>query len=250
MKEVNLRIEQLPFNKNINGCFFFFISQGQVEASVRLEASAPEDAEFYVVIRGSTLTHVTTAKRGLDGLTLRFTAPGTLTPASIRILSFRLISTVFHLDFLCPSTGHDLGEVAAVTSYCYMEERVQPCRGEASLEYRRDVGQEVAECSSAAREQLCPRSSQETLERFPTSTAGGELGVGEVDVQPSSSAEAGLRDWEEKTTYAAANLDDPRQWKNTDSRPREEGNERGSESAAHELRLCKLSFAKGNSVPG
>lgn len=62
---------------------------------MRLEASAPEDAEFYVVIRGSTLTHVTTAKRGLDGLTLRFTAPGTLTPDSIRILSFRLIGPLF-----------------------------------------------------------------------------------------------------------------------------------------------------------
>lgn len=72
------------------GCFFL-LSQGQVEASVRLEASVPEDAEFYVVIRGSALTHVTTAKRGLDGLTLRVTAPGMLTPDSIRILSFPLI---------------------------------------------------------------------------------------------------------------------------------------------------------------
>lgn len=58
---------------------------------MRLEASVPEDAEFYVVIRGSALTHVTTAERGLDGLTLRFTAPGMLTPDSIRILSFPLI---------------------------------------------------------------------------------------------------------------------------------------------------------------
>lgn len=70
---------------------------------MRLDASAPEDAEFYVVIRGSTLTHVTTAKRGLDGLTLRFTAPGTLTPDGVRILSFPLVLPLFsHLDLLGP----------------------------------------------------------------------------------------------------------------------------------------------------
>ena len=65
--------------------FFSFSSQGQVEASVRLKAGAPEDAEFYVVVRGSRLTHVTTAKRREDdddddddgdGLTLCFTVPG------------------------------------------------------------------------------------------------------------------------------------------------------------------------------
>lgn len=84
--------------------FFPLIPQGQVEASVRLEASAPEDAEFYVVIRGSTLTHVTTAKRGVDGLTLRFTAPGTLTPDSLRVLSFRLVLPLFsNLDSSRPS---------------------------------------------------------------------------------------------------------------------------------------------------
>lgn len=56
--------------------FPFFLSQGQVEAHVRLQANAPEDAEFYVVVQGSRLTHITTAKRGDDGLTLCFTVPG------------------------------------------------------------------------------------------------------------------------------------------------------------------------------
>lgn len=229
------------------------ISQGQVEASVRLEASAPEDAEFYVVIRGSTLTHVTTAKRGLDGLTLRFTAPGTLTPDSLRILSFPLVLPLFSISIFpapSPRTGHVPGEVAAVTSYCYTEERVQACGGEASLLYRGDVAREVAERSSAAGEQLCPRSSREAIRRFSTWNAGGERGAGGVDVQPGSSAEAGLRALGEKITDAVANLDYPQQWKNTDGLPREEGNETGSESAAPELRLCKDSFAKGNSVPG
>lgn len=47
-----------------------------MEAIVRLQASAPEDAEFYVVVQGSRLTHVTAAKRRDDGLTLCFTVPG------------------------------------------------------------------------------------------------------------------------------------------------------------------------------
>lgn len=59
-----------------NGLISLFLSQGQVEAHVRLQASAPEDAEFYVVIQGSTHAHVTTAKRGDDGLTLCFVVPG------------------------------------------------------------------------------------------------------------------------------------------------------------------------------
>lgn len=108
---------------------------------------------------------------------------------------------------------------------------------------------------SAAREQLGPQSYREALKRFSTLTAGEALGTGrfgcsEVDAQPDSSAEAELRHLDEKITYAVANLDYPRQWKNTDSRPREEGNETGSESVAHELRSCKVSFARGNSVPG
>lgn len=169
------------------------------------------------------------------------------------------MSSLFVSSFCCfpisillgpPPAGHVLGEVAAVTSYCYTEERVRACGGEASLEYRGDVAQEVAECSSAAREQLCPRSSREAIERFSTWKAGGEHGAGGVDVQPGSSAEAGLRALGEKITDAVANLDYPQQWKNTDGLPREEGNETGSESVAHELRLCKDSFAKGNSVPG
>lgn len=95
MKVLRLRIKQ-----NINGCFF---SQGQVEASVRLETSLPEDAEFYVVVRGSKLTHVTTAKRGADGLSLRFTVPGMLTSESFDILPFLLIVWLFFIVAFCAS---------------------------------------------------------------------------------------------------------------------------------------------------
>ncbi|XP_011602975.2 rho guanine nucleotide exchange factor 28 [Takifugu rubripes] len=187
---------------------------GQVEASVSLETVAPEAAEFYVVVRGSTLTHVTTAKRDTDGLSLRFTVP-----------------------------GHALSEVAAVTSYYYSQEQVQLCQGETSLEYRRDVAQEVAECLSAAREQLGPRSYWEALKRFSTSTAGEALGTGrfgcsEVDAQLGSSAEAELRHLDEKITYAVANLDYPRQWKNTDSRPREEAADLQAKESLLHLAVC------------
>eukprot|EP00066_Takifugu_rubripes_P013711 XP_011602977.1 PREDICTED: rho guanine nucleotide exchange factor 28-like isoform X2 [Takifugu rubripes] len=187
---------------------------GQVEASVSLETVAPEAAEFYVVVRGSTLTHITTAKRDTDGLSLRFTVP-----------------------------GHALSEVAAVTSYYYSQEQVQLCQGETSLEYRRDVAQEVAECLSAAREQLGPRSYWEALKRFSTSTAGEALGTGrfgcsEVDAQLGSSAEAELRHLDEKITYAVANLDYPRQWKNTDSRPREEAADLQAKESLLHLAVC------------
>lgn len=47
-----------------------------MEAHVRLQASAPEDAEYYVVVQGTRLTHVTAAKIGNDGLNLSFTVPG------------------------------------------------------------------------------------------------------------------------------------------------------------------------------
>ncbi|XP_056875134.1 rho guanine nucleotide exchange factor 28 isoform X1 [Takifugu flavidus] len=187
---------------------------GQVEASVSLETVAPEAAEFYVVVRGSTLTHVTTAKRDTDSLSLRFTVP-----------------------------GHALSEVAAVTSYYCSQGQVQLCQGETSLEYRRDVAQEVAECLSAAREQLGPRSYWEALKRFSTSTAGEALGTGrfgcsEVDAQLGSSAEAELRHLDEKITYAVANLDYPRQWKNTDSRPREEAADLQAKESLLHLAVC------------
>ncbi|TMS08072.1 Rho guanine nucleotide exchange factor 28 [Larimichthys crocea] len=106
---------------------------GLVEAHVRLQANAPEDAEFYVVVQGSRLTHVTAAKRGDDGLTLCFTVP-----------------------------GHAIVEVVSVTSYFYAEDQVKPCEGEASLEYLRDVAQEVAEYLSANRDQLSPQSYLES----------------------------------------------------------------------------------------
>lgn len=60
-----------------------------MEAHVGVHADAPEDAEFYVVVQGSRLTHITTAKREDDGLTLCFTVPG------------MLISNLTHISLFC-----------------------------------------------------------------------------------------------------------------------------------------------------
>ncbi|XP_062291104.1 rho guanine nucleotide exchange factor 28 [Scomber scombrus] len=174
---------------------------GQVEAHVMLQPIPPEDAEFYVVLQGSRLTHVTEAKRGDDGLTLSFTAP-----------------------------GHDLVEVVSVTPYFYTEDQVKPCRGEASLEYVRDIAQEAAEYLSANKDQLGPQSYLEVLKRFSTWVQGDdkELTAGPLDrieedvrLRQSSGDEADVKQLDERITQAMANMDYPQQWKNTDKQPRE-----------------------------
>ncbi|KAG7241218.1 hypothetical protein INR49_025961 [Caranx melampygus] len=186
---------------------------GQVEANVRLQASVPEDAEFYIVVQGSRLVHVTTAKRRDDGLTLCFTVP-----------------------------GHDLVEAVSVTSYFYAEDQLKPCEGKASLAYLRDVAQEAAEYLSAHRDLLSPQSYLEVLKRFPTwvETADEELpdGGSECDdederLRESGGDKGGLRQLDEKITQALANMDYPQQWKNTDSQPREAAEPQPKETLLH-----------------
>ncbi|XP_035481788.2 rho guanine nucleotide exchange factor 28 isoform X2 [Scophthalmus maximus] len=189
---------------------------GQVEANVKLQAIAPEDTEFYVVLQGSRLTHTTAAKRGDDGMNLCFTVP-----------------------------GHDLAEVVSVTSYIYAENRVKPCEGEASLEYLRDVAQEAAEYLSAHRDHLGTQSYLEVLERFPVwvQAADEEYSAGVLDqdegdeddlqVRESRSEDAGLLQLDEKITQAMANMDYPPQWKNTDSQQREVAEIQPKETLLH-----------------
>ncbi|XP_040013319.1 rho guanine nucleotide exchange factor 28 isoform X2 [Xiphias gladius] len=184
-----------------------------VEAIVRLQASAPEDAEFYVVVQGSRLTHVTAAKRRDDGLTLCFTVP-----------------------------GHDLVEAVSVSFYFYAEDQVKPCEGEASLEYLRDVAQEAAEYLSAHRDHLGPESYLDVLKRFSiwAQAADEELSAGGLDrddedvrLRESRGDEAGLRHLDEKITQAMANMDYPQQWKNTDRQPREAAELQPKETLLH-----------------
>uniref|UniRef100_A0A3Q1C4V6 Rho guanine nucleotide exchange factor (GEF) 28a n=1 Tax=Amphiprion ocellaris TaxID=80972 RepID=A0A3Q1C4V6_AMPOC len=179
----------------------FLSSQGQVEARARLQTRAPENAEFYVVVQGSRLTHVTTAKRVDDGLTLCFTVP-----------------------------GHDLVEIVSVTCCVYIQDQVEPREGEASLEYLSDVAQEAAEYLNANRAQLDPQSYLEVLKRFPVlmqtaneELCAGQLGHNEQEVQlgRSSGNDVDLRLMDETITQALANMDYPHQWKTPDSQPRE-----------------------------
>ncbi|XP_035801940.2 rho guanine nucleotide exchange factor 28 isoform X3 [Amphiprion ocellaris] len=174
---------------------------GQVEARARLQTRAPENAEFYVVVQGSRLTHVTTAKRVDDGLTLCFTVP-----------------------------GHDLVEIVSVTCCVYIQDQVEPREGEASLEYLSDVAQEAAEYLNANRAQLDPQSYLEVLKRFPVlmqtaneELCAGQLGHNEQEVQlgRSSGNDVDLRLMDETITQALANMDYPHQWKTPDSQPRE-----------------------------
>ncbi|CAG5867622.1 unnamed protein product [Menidia menidia] len=164
---------------------------GQVEARVKLQAEIPEDAEFYVVVQGSGLIHVTAAQRGGDGLTLSFTVP-----------------------------GHDLAEAVSVTPYCYSKDRVKPCEGETSLMYVRDVAQQAAEYLKANGDHLGPQSYQEVLRKCPAvfKAAGVEpsSGPSEVEPKPSPGDASDSAHLDEKITQALANMDYPLQWKNTD----------------------------------
>ncbi|XP_067341357.1 rho guanine nucleotide exchange factor 28 isoform X3 [Channa argus] len=186
---------------------------GQMEACVRLQAIAPEDAELYVAVQGSRLTHVTAAKRGDDGLTLCFTVP-----------------------------GHDLVEDVFVTSYYYKDDNVKPGVGDACLEYLRDDAQEVAEYISAHSDKLDAQSYLEVVKRFPMLARGAdeELSAGQSDhveedvrFRQRSGDDSGLRQLDVKITQALANMDYPQQWKFTDSQPREAAELHPKETLLH-----------------
>ncbi|KAM6903033.1 rho guanine nucleotide exchange factor 28 [Xenentodon cancila] len=187
---------------------------GQVQAHVMLQAKAPEDAEFYVVARGSRMTHVTAAERLDDGLTLCFTVP-----------------------------GHNREEVVSVTPYFCVKDQIEPCEGKASLEYFRDVAQEAAEYLSACTDHLESQSYRQVLERFPAlARASDEELRGEL-LDPSEKAvrlrrsSDDLQRLDENITQALANMDYPPQWKNTDRQSEEDAENHPKENllrlAAH-----------------
>ncbi|KAM6975874.1 rho guanine nucleotide exchange factor 28 [Tautogolabrus adspersus] len=186
---------------------------GQVEAHVKLQANVPEEAEFYVVVQGTELTHVTTAKRD-DGLTLCFTVP-----------------------------GHDHVEDVSVTAYFYVEDQVRRCESEAPLNYLRDVAQESAEYLRANRDQLVPESYLDVLKRFSTSAQAadeefspGGLDRSEVDLPLMHSPGDGvsLRQLDEKIVGAMTNMDYLQQWKNLkDNQPKEASDLQPKETLLH-----------------
>uniref|UniRef100_A0A3Q3G4A6 Rho guanine nucleotide exchange factor (GEF) 28a n=1 Tax=Labrus bergylta TaxID=56723 RepID=A0A3Q3G4A6_9LABR len=199
---------------------------GQVEAHVKLQANVPEEAELYVVVQGSELTHVTTGKRGDDGLTLCFTVP-----------------------------GHDHVEDVSVTAYFYAEDQVRRCESEASLNYLRDVAQESAEYLRANRDQLGPESYLEVLKRFSTSAQAadeefplGGLDRREVDLPLMQSQGDGvsLRLLDVKIVGAMANMDYLQQWKNLkDNQPKEAADLQPKETLLHlAVRLGLVQLAR------
>ncbi|XP_038821627.1 rho guanine nucleotide exchange factor 28-like [Salvelinus namaycush] len=173
----------------------------------------PEQTEFYVVLEGSRLAHVTVGKRTEDGKSLCFTVP-----------------------------GHDLQETVSVTVYCHTEGRAKPCGGGASLDYVCDLPQEVAEYLLANSDCLSPQSHLEVLRRVSAapgegntegdrSAGSGEHDLGKTDQEdgygggrprPDPEVECRLREMDEKITQAVANLDYPLEWSGKASQPREE----------------------------
>ncbi|XP_039505926.1 rho guanine nucleotide exchange factor 28 isoform X2 [Pimephales promelas] len=115
---------------------------GQVEVFVKLEVSQ-EEADYYVVVVGSSLYHVTTAHRAEDHGLLRFTVP-----------------------------GHNVPEKVSVEVFCFTRNSGSPispiCHsGELSLEYIQDEAQEVAK-QLINFEPLTSSSHQDILRKFYT----------------------------------------------------------------------------------
>ncbi|XP_067264546.1 rho guanine nucleotide exchange factor 28 isoform X2 [Chanodichthys erythropterus] len=116
---------------------------GQVEVCVKLQVfpCVHEEADYCVVLVGSSLHHVTTAHRAEDHGSLRFTVP-----------------------------GHNVPEKVSVEVYCFTRNSGSPisplCQsGELSLEYIKDDAQEVAE-QLMNFEPLISSSHQDILRKF------------------------------------------------------------------------------------
>ncbi|XP_064828293.1 rho guanine nucleotide exchange factor 28-like isoform X2 [Oncorhynchus masou masou] len=209
---------------------------GQLEVCALLQVPdlEPEQTEFYVVLEGSRLAHVTVGKRTEDGKSLCFTVP-----------------------------GHDLQETVSVTAYCHIEGRAKPCGGGASLDYVCDLPQEVAEYLLANSDCLSPQSHLEVLRRVSAAPGEGnkegdrsagsgenylwktdqEDGYGGGRPRPDPEAECRLREMDERITQAMANLDYPLEWNGKASQPREEHQSR--DTLLHlSVRLGLLSLSR------
>ncbi|XP_055087656.1 rho guanine nucleotide exchange factor 28 isoform X2 [Periophthalmus magnuspinnatus] len=151
---------------------------GQHHIQLDSETSCSEDAEFYVLVQGSRLTHVTAAKMGDDGQTLSFVVP-----------------------------GHDLPEAVSFTPYRLSEEHVEPCGTEFSFQYVKDVAQDIAEYLISSSNQLGPQSYLHIQNIFCQSTQSDEEFA---DIRED------LRLLDEKITCAMSNLVYPPEWTKSD----------------------------------
>ncbi|XP_072570519.1 rho guanine nucleotide exchange factor 28 isoform X2 [Paramormyrops kingsleyae] len=104
----------------------------------------PEDAEFYIVLEGSSLNHISVAQRAGEGC---------------------------DLDFIVP--GHNLFEMVSVMAYLYTEGQPVSCLGKASVEYIQDDAQELAEFLVTHAHCLSASSHQDIAGRFSLSDKDG-----------------------------------------------------------------------------
>ncbi|KAJ8405671.1 hypothetical protein AAFF_G00316510 [Aldrovandia affinis] len=111
--------------------------QVKVNAVLQTPEPVPEDADVYIVLRGSTLDHITVAQRSSQGCTLGFVVP-----------------------------GHNLLETVSVTAYLYPEEGPISCLHKTTLEYIQDDAQELSEFLVTHCHCLSTSGSHDILSRF------------------------------------------------------------------------------------
>ncbi|XP_028318655.1 rho guanine nucleotide exchange factor 28 [Gouania willdenowi] len=175
---------------------------GHEEVHLRLHIKVPAHAEFYVVARGSRLSHVAPAKRDDDGLSLCFSVP-----------------------------GHDLEEVVTVTAFLCVDDQVKSCDGGVSLDYCRDGAQQGAEYLRVNLEQLGPHTCHEMMKRFPSLVDDDKhLDTNNEHVQRNG---VGRRTLDEKITHALENLDFLQKWKNSDDQHGEAADVHPKETLLH-----------------
>ncbi|KAI4883516.1 hypothetical protein NFI96_023254 [Prochilodus magdalenae] len=121
----------------------YVVEQGQVEACVVLQISpsVQENTEYYVLLEGSSLHHVTTAQIKEEGRSLSFTVPGHNIPEKVSLQVYRWEDSSNEVTLL--SGSEDL-----------------------SLEYKRDNVQEVADLLISSPDLLTSSSYQDIQRKF------------------------------------------------------------------------------------
>ncbi|XP_048115341.1 rho guanine nucleotide exchange factor 28 [Alosa alosa] len=194
---------------------------GQVEICVGLEPG-PEGAEYYVVLEGSTLDHVTAARCTADGKSLVFNAPG-----------HNLAESVSVGVFVCRG-GEETAEVTPLSPACpplslrYVRDEVQGLAellmgqsGSLSPVLRRcspGEGPEVGQARHGAGADL-ETSSLGKTEWHPgsrdTAADGETAGAGEPSGREEWGAElpvGNLKELDGPLTLALANTTSPNEW--------------------------------------
>ncbi|XP_036435838.1 rho guanine nucleotide exchange factor 28 isoform X2 [Colossoma macropomum] len=158
---------------------------GQVEACVILQVSqsAQENAEYYVLLEGSSFHHVTTAQKKEKGRLLSFTVPGHNVPEKVSLQVYRWEDSSNQVTPLSESQ-------------------------ELSLDYKRDNVQEVADLLISNPDHLTSINYQDIQRKF---CLGENFRFGQnssdMTIQPGSSSQEQL----EETLGFDKSLDEPKE---------------------------------------